>query len=113
MVKEQALRRKVTERGWQEEKCNVILAISISIERSGQTSIICWMHRVGLCSEEGSCSWGILSLSTGQGVRAVLTLRGQAVRVQVAAAAAAKSLQSCSTLCDPIDSSPLGSKSPG
>ena len=32
MVKEQALRTKVTERGWQEEKCNVILAISISIE---------------------------------------------------------------------------------
>ena len=27
----------------------------------------------------------------------------------VAAAAAAKSLQSCPTLCDPIDSSPLGS----
>ena len=31
----------------------------------------------------------------------------------VAAAAAAKSLQSCSTLCDPIDSSPLGSTVPG
>ena len=29
------------------------------------------------------------------------------------AAAAAKSLQSCSTLCDPIDSSPLGSSVPG
>ena len=28
-------------------------------------------------------------------------------------AAAAKSLQSCSTLCDPIDSSPLGSSVPG
>ena len=31
----------------------------------------------------------------------------------VAAAAAAKSLQSCPTLCDPIDSSPLGSSVPG
>ena len=31
----------------------------------------------------------------------------------VAAAAAAKSLQSCQTLCDPIDSSPLGSLIPG
>ena len=34
----------------------------------------------------------------------------------VAAAAAAKSLQSCPTLCDPIDGSPLGSRpwdSPG
>ena len=30
-----------------------------------------------------------------------------------AAAAAAKLLQSCPTLCDPIDSSPLGSPIPG
>ena len=30
-----------------------------------------------------------------------------------AAAAAAKSLQSCPTLCDPINSSPLGSSVPG
>ena len=30
-----------------------------------------------------------------------------------AAAAAAKSLQSCPTLCDPIDSSPPGSAAPG
>ena len=32
---------------------------------------------------------------------------------QSAAAAAAKSLQSCLTLCDPIDSSPPGSTVPG
>ena len=31
----------------------------------------------------------------------------------LSAAAAAKSLQSCSTLCDPIDSSPPGSPVPG
>ena len=31
----------------------------------------------------------------------------------VAAAAAARSLQSCPTLCDPIDSSPPGSAVPG
>jgi len=31
----------------------------------------------------------------------------------VAAAAAAKLLQLCPTLCDPIDSSPLGSRIPG
>ena len=31
----------------------------------------------------------------------------------IAAAAAAKSLQSCPTLCDPIDNSPLGSFVPG
>ena len=34
-------------------------------------------------------------------------------RLQSAAAAAAKSLQSCQTLCDPIDGSPLGSSVPG
>ena len=33
--------------------------------------------------------------------------------INVAAAAAAKSLQSCPTLCDPIDSSPPGSPVPG
>ena len=32
---------------------------------------------------------------------------------QLAAAAAVKSLQSCPTLCDPIDSSPPGSPVPG
>ena len=32
---------------------------------------------------------------------------------QAAAATAAKSLQSCPTLCDPIDSSPPGSPVPG
>ena len=33
--------------------------------------------------------------------------------VATAAAAAAKSLQSCQTLCDPIDGSPPGSPVPG
>ena len=33
--------------------------------------------------------------------------------VAAAAAAAAKSLQSCPTLCDPIDGSPPGSSGPG
>ena len=32
---------------------------------------------------------------------------------EIAAATAAKSLQSCPTLCDPIDSSPPGSTIPG
>ena len=34
-------------------------------------------------------------------------------KAKVAAAAAAKSLQSCLTLCDPIDGSPPGSPVPG
>ena len=35
------------------------------------------------------------------------------VNASAAAAAAAKSLQSCPTLCDPIDGSPPGSPVPG
>ena len=35
------------------------------------------------------------------------------IKLSTSAAAAAKSLQSCSTLCDPIDSSPPGSPVPG
>ena len=35
------------------------------------------------------------------------------IRMSAAAAAAAKSLQSCLTLCDPIDGSPSGSTAPG
>ena len=35
------------------------------------------------------------------------------VKISSAAAAAAKSLQSCPTLCDPIDGSPSGSTVPG
>ena len=35
--------------------------------------------------------------------------RVDGARASAAAAAAAKSLQSCPTLCDPIDGSPLGS----
>ena len=37
----------------------------------------------------------------------------QRIDYYAAAAAAAKSLQSCLTLCDPIDSSPPGSPVPG
>jgi len=37
----------------------------------------------------------------------------QGATVSTAAAAAAKSLQSCPTLCDPIESSPPGSSVPG
>ena len=40
-------------------------------------------------------------------------LRIYILAAAAAAAAAAKSLQSCPTLCDPIDSSPTGSSVPG
>ena len=39
--------------------------------------------------------------------------RGGGGQKEVLAAAAAKSLQSCPTMCDPIDGSPLGSSVPG
>ena len=38
---------------------------------------------------------------------------GQKDPMEKGIAAAAKSLQSCPTLCDPIDSSPLGASVPG
>ena len=39
--------------------------------------------------------------------------KGENAAAAAAAAAAAKSLQSCPTLCDPIDGSPPGSPAPG
>ena len=41
------------------------------------------------------------------------TLMGELTKKKSTAAAAAKSLQSCPTLCDPIDGSPPGSPIPG
>ena len=46
-------------------------------------------------------------------VRAATLKKTKIVSAAAAAAAAAKSLQSCLTLCDPIDSSPPGSAIPG
>ena len=50
------------------------------------------------------------SASVREKRRAQLSAQG---RRKVPAAAAAKSLQSCATLCDPIDGSPPGSPVPG
>ena len=44
----------------------------------------------------------------GQGTRIAHAAAAAAATAAAAAAAAAKSLQSCPTLCDPIDSSPPG-----
>ena len=43
----------------------------------------------------------------------LLNHQGTPITIIIAAAAAAKSLQSCPTLCDPIDGSPPGSPVPG
>ena len=48
--------------------------------------------------------------SKQNGIHAIMELT---FKTAAAAAAAAKSLQSCLTLCDPIDSSPPGSPIPG
>ena len=56
----------------------------------------------------GSRKDQFLSTSSRQILGAGIVVTGEA-----AAAAAAKSLQSCPTLCDPIDGSPLGSPVPG
>ena len=45
--------------------------------------------------------------------RNINNLRYEDDTTLMAAAAAAKSLQSCPTLCDPIDGSPPGSTAPG
>ena len=42
-----------------------------------------------------------------------LSHQGSSIRLSAAAAAAAKSLQSCPTLCDPRDGSPPGFPVPG
>ena len=42
-----------------------------------------------------------------------MVIKREGSDIKFAAAAAAKSLQSCLTLCDPIDSSPPGSAIPG
>ena len=63
----------------------------------------------------------MLQGESGLGVRGEPRLNQRKVLANVcslfqilnAAAAAAKSLQSCLTLCDPIDGSPLGSPIPG
>ena len=68
-------------------------------------------HTGRVCGETSLCS---LLLSTG--MRSFYSPRGlfwkKVVSVELAAAAA-KSLQSCPTLCDPIDGSPPGSPVPG
>ena len=50
-------------------------------------------------------------MGEGNGMKAVLMYKLPVI--SIAAAAAAKLLQSCPTLCDPIDGSPLGFSVPG
>ena len=64
------------------------------------TGIVCWLNK-SKCTEPTELHYDSLHrTSEGRGHNA-------------AAAATAKSLQSCPTLCDPIDGSPPGSPVPG
>ena len=59
-------------------------------------------------------SRSLLVVRLGVGWKArQLALGQRSLQLNVAAAAAAKSRQSCPTLCDPIDGSPPGSPVPG
>ena len=60
-----------------------------------------------------SCLGNPMSQGTWWGHRESFTTEHVNRYCHTAAAAAAKSLQSCPTLCDPIDGSPLGSPVPG
>ena len=64
------------------------------------------------------CPWGSPGKDTGVGCHALLQrwtlqIAFENLHRLMAAAAAAKSLQSCPTLCDPTDGSPPGSPVPG
>ena len=69
-----------------------------------------WIWKCGLMN----VSWAILWFNSQASFANVGTGRNEGVQQpSSSAAAAAKSLQSCPTLCDPIDSSPGGSPVPG
>ena len=55
----------------------------------------------------------LLCIAPSAGLMLLLMPRAANVQDAAAAAAAAKSLQSCPILCDPIDGSPPGSPVPG
>ena len=69
------------------------------------------LHLIKENSETITCNLNCFSLGCNEkfalltGIRVIIS--------EEAAAAAAKSLQSCPTLCDPIDGSPPGSPVPG
>ena len=68
---------------------------------------------VGLKGQGGDFSGGpvLMTLPSNAGDEGSVLCQG--VKIPHAAAAAAKSLQSCPTLCNPIDGSPPGSPVPG
>ena len=74
-------------------------------------SLDLWMW--GRASGVSAPPWGILVWSAGSPPLTPPIFPHGRRSLYSSAAAAAKSLQSCPTLCDPIDSSPPGSPVPG
>ena len=68
--------------------------------------------RCNTCSQIRSFAIGV-KMSKKDVIGSCDKIEIQRIDYYAAAAAAAKSLQSCLTLCDPIDSSPPGSPVPG
>ena len=85
---------------------------------------IFWLVETNLKMEARICRWGNINVSTWKGYLASLIIKERQIKtaerpcflffiLSKAAPAAAKSLQSCPTLCDPTDGSPPGSPVPG
>ena len=63
---------------------------------------------------QGAQGWcTVMTLRDGMGREVGKGFRMGSTGIPMADTRAAKSLQSCPTLCDPIDGSPLGSSVPG
>ena len=85
---------------------------------------IFWLVETNLKMEARICRWGNINVSTWKGYLASLIIKERQIKtaerpcflffiLSKAAPAAAKSLQSCPTLCNPIDGSPPSSPVPG
>ena len=74
------------------------------------SSLLLWyrkfIHPFCFGARSSDCTWA-------HGIKIILTTLTSQWDHITAAAAAAKSLQSCLTLCDPVDGSPPGSPVPG
>ena len=82
---------------------------SSSVHRILQARILEWVA-ISFCMGSSWCR-GWTRVSYIAGIFFTIWATGKTLRLT--AAAAAKSLQSCPTLCSPVDSSPAGSPNPG
>ena len=78
-------------------------------EKSEKISLKLNIQKTKIMASSPITSWQI----DGETVETVSDFIFGGSKITAAAATAAKSLQSCPTLCDPTDGSPLGSSVPG